>query len=264
MRSRWSIIWAAVLILGGAFLLAQNLGVLGELDAPLWSVLLVALGALFLLNFITDPAQWWSLIPGCILLGMGLVVYLGVRGDVAGELMGSLVLFSVGLPFLLIFVLQYARGQKEFWWALIPGGILVFVGLAVLLTARLPGEAIASVIMLGIALPFWGIFLANRRENWWALIPGGILLVVGAVPLVTLATQSPNVIGGAFFLGLAAVFGLMYVLNLGGQGSQWTAYPALGLLAIGISVAAFGQYWWPVILILGGVLLLVRALRPGG
>ncbi len=261
MRSRWAVIWAIVLILGGVFLLAQNFGLLGELSVPVWSVLFAGLGILFLLNFVTDMAQWWSLIPGCILLGLGAVT-LGAELDVQGELLGSLMLFSIGLPFLLIYLVQTARGQKDFWWALIPGGILIFMGLVVLAAARVPGEVIGTVMMWGIALPFVWVYLTDRPKNWWALIPGGVMLVIGAMPLLTLATDSPNILGGVFFLGLGAVFGVIYVLNPTGNDRAWAIYPAAVLVAIGVGIAILGQNWWPVVLIAIGVLMLVRTLRP--
>jgi hypothetical protein len=263
-KSRWSIIWAAVLILAGAFLLAQNFGLMGELGAPIWSVGLAALGLLFLLNFITDREQWWSLIPGCVLLGVSAVIYMSAVLDVPGEWAGSLMVFSIGLPFLLIYAAQASRGRKEYWWALIPGGILTFTAIAIAATSRLPGEVIGTLIMWGVALPFLGIYLANRQKNRWALIPGGIMLAIGVMPALALASQSPNVLGGVFFLGLALVFGLIYVVGRGSGESDWAIYPAAILAIIGIGIAAFGQNWWPLVLIGAGAALLVRALRSRG
>lgn len=262
-KSRWSIIWAVVLILAGTFLLAQNLGWLGELGAPVWSVGVAALGLLFLLNFITDREQWWSLIPGCILLGVSAVIYMSAVLNAPGEWAGSLMVFSVGLPFLLIYAVQASRGRKDYWWALIPGGILTCTAIAIAATSRLPGEVIGTLIMWGIALPFLGIYLADRQKNRWALIPGGILLAIGAMPALALATQSPNLLGGVFFLGLALVFGLIYVVGRGSGESDWAAYLAAILTVIGVGIALFGQSWWPLVLVGAGVALLVRALRGG-
>ncbi|MBN1886419.1 MAG: hypothetical protein JW850_00450 [Thermoflexales bacterium] len=261
MKSRWSIIWAIVLILAGAFLLAQNFGLLGELSAPIWSVGLAALGLLFLLNFITDKEQWWSLIPGCILLGVSAVIYMSAVLNLPGEWAGSLMVFSVGLPFLLIYAVQASRGHKDYWWALIPGGILTFIAIVIAATSRLPGEVIGTLVMWGVALPFLGVYLTERQKNRWALIPAGILLVIGAIPALVLATQSPNVLGGVFFLGLALVFGLIYVVGRGSGESDWAVYPAAILAIIGIGIVLFGQSWWPLVLVGAGVALLVRALR---
>jgi hypothetical protein len=82
------------------------------------------------------------------------------------------------------------------------------------------------------------------------------------MPLLAVSRVLPQFIGGLFFVGLAAVFGLIYLLNLRDPQMFWAVYPAGVLLAIGVGVMAFGQNWWPVVLIALGVLLLARALLP--
>ena len=55
-RSRWAILWAVVLILGGGLLLAQNFKLLGQFEAPIWTFIFGGVGVLFLLDFITRRA----------------------------------------------------------------------------------------------------------------------------------------------------------------------------------------------------------------
>lgn len=215
------------------------------------------MGALFLLDAITTAGQdWWALIPGCILLGIAATIWLALR-DIRGEWIGSLMLFSIGLPFLLIYLIK--RGT--FWWALIPGGVLIVVAVIPLLTLGVRGEVIGTFVMWVIALPFFIVYLANRQQ-WWALIPGGTLLVIGLMPLLVVGGLREQFVGGIFFVGLAAVFGLLYLLNLGQPHMFWAVYPAAILFAIGIGVMAFGQNWWPLILIALGAVLLLRAILP--
>lgn len=257
-RSRWAILWAVVLILGGGFLLAQNLHLIGQQFQPsIWTVLLGGLGLLFLLDaIITLGEDWWAFIPGCVLLGVAATIWLGQQ-DIKGEWIGSLMLFSVALPFLLIYVIK--RGA--FWWALIPGGILTVIAVIPILTLGAPGEVIGTFVMWVIAIAFFIVYLANRR-NWWALIPGGVMFVVGLMPLLALSQWPGPFIGGIFFVGLAAVFGLIYLLNLREPEMRWAIYPAAVLLAVGIGVMAFGQNWWPLVLIALGAVLLIRAVWP--
>jgi hypothetical protein len=307
-RSRWAILWAVVLILGGGFLLAQNLELIGQpFQASIWTVLLGGLGLLFLLDALTTKGQdWWALIPGCVLLGVAATIWLGQQ-NIQGEWIGSLMLFSVALPFLLIFVIK--RGT--FWWALIPGGILAVIAVIPILTLRVPGEVIGAFVLWAIGVPFIVVYLVNRknwwalipggaliaigiipiltlgvrgeaigtfvmwviglafvivylanRKNWWALIPGGVMFVIGVMPLLALSQLPGQFIGGIFFVGLAAVFGLIYAINLQDPEMHWAIYPAAVLLAVGIGVMAFGQNWWPLVLIALGAVVLIRAVWP--
>ena len=310
-RSRWAILWAVVLILGGALLLAQNFELVQEqFQASIWTVILGALGVLFVLDAITTRGEdWWALIPGCILLGIAGTIWLvelpGQR--VPDEVAGSLMLFSIGLPFLLI----YAIKRGTYWWALIPGGIMTVIAFIPILTLSVPGEVIGSFVLWAIGLPFIVVYLVNRR-NWWALIPGGIMLAIGVIPILTLGVRGEAIgtyvmwvialpfivvyllnrqhwwalipggtlfviglmpllvvlrvqeqfIGGIFFVGLAAVFGLLYLVNLGNPHMLWPVYPAAALFTVGLGVMAFGQNWWPLILIGLGAILLIRSVLP--
>ena len=257
-RSRWAILWAVVLILGGGFLLAQNFYLIGPQFQPsIWTILLGGLGLLFLLDAITTLGEdWWALIPGCVLLGVATTIWLGQQA-VKSEWIGSLMLFSIALPFLLIYVIK--RGS--FWWALIPGGIMTVIAVIPILTLGVRGEAIGTFVMWAIAFAFIIVYLANRR-NGWALIPGGVMFVVGLMPLLALSQLPGQFLGGIFFVGLAAVFGLIYLINLQDPQMHWAIYPAAVLLAVGIGVMAFGQNWWPLVLIALGAVLLIRAVWP--
>ena len=256
-RSRSTILVAIVLILSGGLLLAQNLNLLGPLQLPVGSYILGGLGLLFLLVFLTAPADdWWAAIPGCVLLGVGTATYLDTL-PIPVEWGGSAVLFSIGLPFLLIYLVK--RGS--FWWALIPGGIMTALAVIAILSLRVPGEVVGALVLWLIALAFWIVYGVNRR-NWWAIIPAGTMTVIGLMPLLSLNDVPAQFIGGAFFVGLSAVFGLIYLLNRRDPQMFWPVYPAAVLFAVGIGVAVFGQNWWPLVLVALGVFLLVRALLP--
>lgn len=257
-RSRWAILWAVILILGGGLLLAQNFNLIGtQFQASIWVVIFGGLGLLFLLDAITTGGQdWWALIPGCVLVGVALTIFLGER-EVKGEIVGSVMLFSVALPFLLIYLIK--RGT--FWWALIPGGVLTFLAVVPVLTLGVRDEVIGTFFLWAIAIPFYIVFLANRK-NWWALIPAGVLTVLGVMPLLAMGNVPGQLIGGLFFFGLAGVFGLLALFGLRDPDLRWAIYPAGILLAVGVGVLAFGQNWWPLVLIALGAILLIRTILP--
>jgi NhaP-type Na+/H+ or K+/H+ antiporter len=128
-----------------------------------------------------------------------------------------------------------------------------------ILSLGVPGEVIGTLVLWAIALAFWIVYLVNRR-NWWAIIPAGPLTVIGLMPLLSLSDVPVQFTGGVFFLGLSAVFGLIYLVNRRDPQMFWPVYPAAVLLAIGIGVSVFGQNWWPLVLVALGVVLLARAL----
>jgi hypothetical protein len=82
---------------------------------------------------------------------------------------------------------------------------------------------------------------------------------VGLMPLLSSSRVPGTFVGGIFFVGLAAVFGLVYLLNARDPQMFWAVYPAGVLLAVGIGVMAFGQNWWPLVLVALGVVFLIRA-----
>lgn len=92
------------------------------------------------------------------------------------------------------------------------------------------------------------------------LIRGGVLLVVGATPLLTRTTLASNWLGGIFLLELARVFGLVYALHVGNRETAWAIYPAVGLLVF-VGVVLLGANLGPLALIVVGLALLVRAVK---
>jgi len=104
------------------------------------------------------------------------------------------------LPFLYIF----ASDRANNWWALIPGGILSLMGVAVTLGELVGGDWVAAFVLWGIAVAFVLVFAADRR-NWWALIPAGVMTIVG-LGVSPLAPSMQLLLPGALIvIGLALV-----------------------------------------------------------
>jgi hypothetical protein len=91
------------------------------------------------------------------------------------------ILGSIGLPFLVV----YLRDRKH-WWALIPAYVLFALALMIGLidAGVLRDLVIPSYIMFSIALPFFGVYLIDRKQGW-ALIPGTIMGVIGMLFLIS-------------------------------------------------------------------------------
>jgi hypothetical protein len=71
--------------------------------------------------------------------------------------------------------------------------------------------------------------------------------------------------GGAFFLGLAVTFGLVYILPSPSGRMKWALYPAGILLILGILVMLGAtnllNYVWPLALLIAGAYVIYLAVR---
>lgn len=179
----------AALVGLGALALLQNFGLLGGLAALVWATAFAAAGAAFLGAFLRGRA-WWAAIPGTTLLGIGATIALSTltRG-VADELIGALVPGAIGAGFLLIYI-----ARQEYWWALIPGGVMLSVAAVVALSPVL-GDAAGAILFVGMGLTFGALTrLPGQAERMrWALIPAGVMLAMGAVVLLS-TTQLANIV----------------------------------------------------------------------
>jgi hypothetical protein len=204
------------------------------------------------------PIEWRAVL-GIMLLVFG-VLFLLQSFDVLpeGGWLWSVPFALGGIAFLVVL----SRG-KAFWWAAIPGVILLFLGITIALGELAPGfseQMGGSIFLLGIAIAFLIVYLMNNHF-WWAIIPMGVLATLS---LVAALEQVSTFEGGAvFFLGLAVTFGLVAVLPSGGARMRWPWIPALVLLVLGalVSIGAEGMmvYVLPAALILVGLYLLSAA-----
>jgi hypothetical protein len=205
-----------------------------------------------------------NILIGLILLGAGflfLLVNLGLLDSAAAAIWAAA--FAVGGgAFLAVFWRDRAH-----WWALIPGFVLLSIGTLIGLNEYAPSfdEAWGGALVLGgISLSFWMIYLTDRAR-WWAVIPGGVLLSVTTI--VILSSQLPGQeLGWVIFLGMALTFGLVYLLPTGERRNRWAIYPAAMLLLMALLLMAMmGQVInivWPIALILAGLYIAYRRLRP--
>lgn len=169
-------------------------------------------------------------------------------------------LFGIGgLVFLMVFILN-----TDHWWALIPGFILLGIGIIIFMNRSM--ETIADLwsgaVFLGMAgLAFMLIYITHRQQ-WWAIIPGGVLLTLAGV---TLIPDESAVSGSVFFLGMAVTFGLVYILPKPGGRLTWAVFPAITLFLIGalvlVGVTDLIDFIWPAILLFGGIYVLYRAVK---
>lgn len=209
-RTRMAI--GILLVAAGVLVLLQNLGIVREGLTLLWSLCFLAAGAIFTFVFLNDRKNWWAVIPGFALLGLGALMLLG--------------------------------------WALPATG----------------GRWGGSLFLGAIGASFWVIY-ANRRDQWWPIIPGGVLLTLAFVAALDDGVGVGFDTGSLFFLGLGGTFFLLYLLPHVGGKLTWALYPAGILAAIGvvsaIASSSLMRFLGPLALLAVGGYLVYRAMaRP--
>lgn len=169
-----------LLVAAGVLVLLQNFGILRSGLSLLWSLCFLAAGAIFTFVFLTDRKNWWAVIPGFTLLGIGALILLGwALPATGGRWGGSLFLGALGASFWVIYA-----NRREQWWPIIPGGVLLTLALVAALddAVGVVGFDTGSVFFLGLAGTFFLVYLLSQPSKMtWALYPAGVLAVMGVV-----------------------------------------------------------------------------------
>jgi multisubunit Na+/H+ antiporter MnhC subunit len=167
-----AIVRGGLLVFFGALALVE---VYTDLTLWTWTGLLAAAGLGGLLVFLTDRSDWGLLLPTYVLWAIAAMLALIELDILRDEVIALYALVAVALPFLALFL----RDRSQ-WWALIPAYVLIAMGIMVILIEQgaLEDELPAAYVMLAVAAPFFVVYARNPKQ-WWPLIPGGILAVIG-------------------------------------------------------------------------------------
>lgn len=100
-----------------------------------------------------------------------------------------------------------------------------------------------------------------RREQWWAIIPGGVLWSIAAMLIMEPIMGDENMVGVMFF-GMAVTFVLVALLGQPRGKMNWAYIPAGVMLILAVFLSAGSAQWlslvFPIALIVGGGFLLLR------
>lgn len=181
-RSEGRIIGGALLVGGGILLLLQNLGLFGG-GGLLWALIFAVGGLAFLALYARDRANWWAFLPASVLLGLAIPIVLSAAGGGLESLGGTGFLATIGLGFVAV----YATDRLARWWALIPGGTLVTLGVVAGLDVVGTAELAGAVFFLGLALTFLAVALLPHGEKRrdWAFFPALACLGLGMMVIAT-------------------------------------------------------------------------------
>jgi hypothetical protein len=166
------LVWSGVLVLVGVLsLVSRFVG----LSPWVWAGCLVGAGLGALGLYGADRSDGWMLLAAYILWAIAGLIALVPPDLLRGEAVAVYVLLAIALPF----VVTYVRDRGQWWALLVAYPLLVVVGVLGLVASRLVGDdLISACVLLAAAAPFL-VTYARDRARWWALIPGGILAVMG-------------------------------------------------------------------------------------
>ena len=303
--------WGVLLIGGGVLALADQLGYIENLSPTLWIFVFAAISLLGFVSYAMSGWKQWSwLFPAGIFGGLAVIIAL-TETNVNNAALGSPLFFGLLIPF----VAAYLTDRVRNWWALIPGGIMLFLALTTLLVDNVGGEWVGAMFLLLIGLTFLFIYLNNQgriwaliiayvfsvlsiapmlaaggdmaayfgsvflfaialpffllyfrsTDNWWAIIPAGVLSVVGVIATFAIAglindRSSGGYVNAFMMSGLAATFAIVWLRHAKSWAKIVTV--VLAALAVGsVFFATYSQILWPVAIILVGTYLFFSALR---
>jgi hypothetical protein len=192
------VVIGTLLILAGALGFLQAFGFLRNASDVFWGLVFLAAGGVFLFMFTGGFAsgQWWAVIPGLVLAGIGVLILLP---DALDDLGGAIFLGAIGLSFWLVYL-----SGRERWWAIIPGGVLVTLAVVSALPDVLFRDTdTGGVFFLGLALTF--LLVALLAGLSWAYWPAGVLGVLGVFLFFQSQTYLLSYIAAAALIGVGVV-----------------------------------------------------------
>jgi len=253
------------IILLGIVLLLRNLDFLYFDDEYIVGLVFGALGLLFFFVYFRDVTKWWTAIPA---VG-GLIVFISIFIDkfrfIPNGFIGAGTVWLVALVFFIVYFKD--RSQK---WALLltsvlgAAGMIIFFAVFISETRILPESFIGTAVLWIIAAVFLGVYVRNR-ENWWAIIPAGVLTSIGFTVLADEVWYFyGETVAFILFLGFALTFLILYVLRNEQNQLEWAKYPAivLGVFSFFLLFVnphnRVGDVVFPILVILVGLYMVIR------
>lgn len=201
------------LVLGGLLIVIGVMALLEtvtDLGAWVWVAVLTIGGFGVYAVYAMDRTEKWMLIISYAMLAVAGLVTLLTLEVLDDPYVATYVLLAIALPFLAAFLFNRTN-----WGLLIPAYVLTVVGVFVPLTELgvLDDNLTVTYILLAIAIPFFVVFIRNTK-NWWALIPGGILAIIGLSFLIAEASVE------YIFAAVMIVAGILIVVRQFTKGEE--------------------------------------------
>ncbi|PWB51390.1 MAG: hypothetical protein C3F13_13175 [Anaerolineales bacterium] len=249
------IFWSVVFLLAGAGLLVGYIDY-KEIPEKTWFIVEVVASAAFVVTyFLAGTKKWGWLLPAFVLAGMAVDLSTELYHTFLSQPNGVPIMIGVALWFLTGFLMDHKR-----WGLLIPAYILVFAAVetainTMIVPSILYGVQNTSILyaltsgagtMFMLALPFFVVYFVSKK-SWWAIIPAGLLASIAVMLSLTILvpgerTEHNGLYSGVLLLGFAMTFGILW-LRRKTQPTDWSKFPAVGLLALSILAFIQGDAW---------------------
>jgi hypothetical protein len=225
--NRSSLFWGILLIGAGALALARELGYIDQSSPLLWAGIFAVISLVALINYVLSGwRQWWWLFPTGVFGGLAVTLVL-VSADIDNAATASPLFFGLILPFVAAYLVDRSRN----WWALIPGGAMIFLALTTLLVdSTAADEWIGSLFLFMAAASFLVVYLSNRTRIW-ALIVAYVAAVLGIAPLMAMGGHDAAYFGPIFLFAVALPFFVVYFRS---EGNWWAIIPAGALTTLAV------------------------------
>lgn len=133
----------------------------------------------------------------------------------------------------IFFIAIYLLNGTENWGWLFP--IFITGGLALTAALSLTNVNpiwVGAAFMASASVPFWIVYLFNRKEHWWALIPGWATAILTLIILVS-NVWSGEIIGALVMWAIALPFIFVYLRN---REHWWALIPGFIMAGLGVVV----------------------------
>lgn len=166
------------LILLGGLMLLEKMNLIRGASGVFWAFALLAGGVYFALIFLQAPqSRWWAIFPATALVGMGGAALLPAAFSGWG---GGIFLGMLGAGFFIVYLVN-----RAYWWAIIPGGVLLtLAAVSVLEESSFSGwVSSGSLFFIGLGFTFFLVALLPNPfgKMRWAYIPAIVLVLIGGL-----------------------------------------------------------------------------------
>ncbi|HEX5808374.1 MAG TPA: hypothetical protein VFY25_06880 [Anaerolineales bacterium] len=233
--NRSGLFWGLLLIGAGAVALGQQLGYIDQFTDPrFWIWVFGLIGLVAVIEYaLSGWKQWGWLFPAGVFGGLAITILLATN-NVGTAAVATPLFIGLTIPF----AAAYLSDRVRNWWALIPGGVMVFLALVTLLVDSAGGEWVGALFLFMIAGIFLTVYLSNRTRTW-ALLVAYITGVLGIAPLMSTGGRDAAYFGAIFLFAIGLPFFVVYFRS---AQNWWAIIPAgtMTVLAIITALAIAG------------------------